>query len=116
MDDEDEEGYSDVGDDEDDDECPGDVSFNMTGKEDPDFSPGIDALKKEAAALPTRRSSRLVIPFLLTINLLLTAPPPPPPSSNKPPPSNKPFQGKKVNKPPSLLNTLPSPDYSSLIN
>ena len=106
MDDEDEEGDSDVGDDEDDDECPGDVSFNMTGEEDPDFSPGIDALKKEAATLPTRRSSRLVIPFLLTINLLLTPPPPP---SYKPPPSNKPFQGKKVNKPPSLLNPLPSP-------
>ena len=75
LDDEDEEGDSDVGD-EDDDECPGDVSFNMTGKKDPDFSPGIDAVKKEAAALPTRRSSRLVIPFSLTINLLFYPPPP----------------------------------------
>ena len=103
LDDEDDEGDSDVGD-EDDDECPGDVSFNMTGKEDPDFSPGIDAVKKEAAALPTRRSSRLVIPFSLTINLLFY----PPPHSHNPSPSNKPFQGKKVSRPPSLL-TLPPP-------
>ena len=79
MDDEDEEGDSDVGDDEDDDECPGDVSFNMTGKEDPDFSPGIDALKKEAAALPTRRSSRLVnYSFFADHKSSVNTPPPPP--------------------------------------
>ena len=74
LDDEDEEGDSDVGD-EDDDECPGDVSFNMTGKEDPDFSPGIDAVKKEAAALPTRRSSRLVIPFFAYVKYSILSPP-----------------------------------------
>ena len=45
-------------DEDDDEEYSGDVSFNMTGKEDPDFSPGIDSLKKAAASLPTRRSSR----------------------------------------------------------
>ena len=91
LDDEDEEGDSDVGD-EDDDECPGDVSFNMTGKEDPDFSPGIDAVKKEAAALPTRRSSRLVIPFSLTINLLFY----PPPSKITPLPLISLFRGRQL--------------------
>ena len=93
LDDEDEEGDSDVGD-EDDDECPGDVSFNMTGKEDPDFSPGIDAVKKEAAALPTRRSSRLVIPFSLTINLLFY--PPPPTTHITPLPLISLFRGRKL--------------------
>lgn len=44
--------------DDDDDEYSGDVSFNMTGKEDPDFSPGIDSIKKTAASEPVRRSSR----------------------------------------------------------
>ena len=40
------------------------------------------------------------------------------PLSNKPPPSNNPpfFQGKKVNKPPSLLGPPPTPNYSPLIN
>ena len=90
LDDEDEEGDSDVGD-EDDDECPGDVSFNMTGKEDPDFSPDIDALKKEAAALPTRRSSRLVFLFSLMINLLFY----PPPSQITPLPLISLFRGRK---------------------
>ena len=53
------EDESDIGDDEDDDdEYPGEVLFNMTGKEDPDFSPGVDALKKNTTSLPTRRSSR----------------------------------------------------------
>ena len=93
LDDEDDEGDSDVGD-EDDDECPGDVSFNMTGKEDPDFSPGIDAVKKEAAALPTRRSSRLVIPFSLTINLFFY--PPPPPTHITPLPLISLFRGRKL--------------------
>ena len=45
-------------DDEDNDEYSGDVSFNMTGKEDPDFSPGIDSIKKAAASQPVRRSAR----------------------------------------------------------
>ena len=43
-----------------------------------------------------------------------------PPLSNKPPSSNSPppFQGKKVNKPPSIFSSdpLPSPNYSTLIN
>ena len=57
-------------------------------------------------------------PYPLTVILLLILPPPP---SNKPLPSNKPpsFQGKKVNKPPSSLlssRSLPSLNYSSLIN
>ena len=51
-------------DEDDDEEYSGDISFNMTGKEDPDFSPGIDSLKKAAASLPTRRSSRWLIPIL----------------------------------------------------
>ena len=40
------------------------------------------------------------------------------PLSNKPPPSDNPpfFQGKKVNKPPSLLGPPPTPNYSPLIN
>lgn len=45
-------------DDEEDEEYSGDVSFDMTGKEDPNFSPGIDSIKKAAASQPTRRSSR----------------------------------------------------------
>lgn len=91
LDDEDEEGDSDVGD-EDDDECPGDVSFNMTGKEDPDFSPGIDALKKEAAALPTRRSSRLVIPFFAYDKSSILSPP----SQITPLPLISLFRGRKL--------------------
>lgn len=54
----DEEDEDEADGDDDDDEYSGDVSFNMTGKEDPDFSPGIDSLKKTAASQPVRRSSR----------------------------------------------------------
>lgn len=65
------------GDDDDDDEYSGDVSFNMTGKEDPDFSPGIDSLKKIAASPPVRRSSRWVhtsqIPSSSTVTFLYTS-------------------------------------------
>ena len=43
---------------EEDEELSGDVSFNMTGKEDPNFSPDIDSIKKAAASQPVRRSSR----------------------------------------------------------
>ena len=55
-------------------------------------------------------------PYPFTAILLLILP-----LSNKSPPSNKPpsFQGKKVNKPPSSLlssRSLPSLNYSSLIN
>ena len=55
-------------------------------------------------------------PYPFTAILLLILP-----VSNKSPPSNKPlsFQGKKVNKPPSSLlssGSLPSLNYSSLIN
>jgi len=55
----DEEDEDDIDDaDDEDDAYSGDVSFNMTGKEDPDFSPGIDSIKKAAASQPVRRSSR----------------------------------------------------------
>ena len=57
--------------DDDEDECPGDVSFNMTGKEDPDFSPGIDSIKKAAASQPVRRSARLLNCPILTAILCL---------------------------------------------
>ena len=58
ADDEDEDESEDDNDEEEDDEFSGDVSFNMTGKEDPNFSPGIDSIKKAAASQPVRRSSR----------------------------------------------------------
>ena len=60
LDDEEDEDDVDEADDEDDDndEYSGDVSFTMTGKEDPDFSPGIDSIKKAAASQPVRRSAR----------------------------------------------------------
>ena len=57
-DEEDEDDIDEADGDDGDDEYSGDVSFNMTGKEDPDFSPGIDSLKKTAASQPVRRSSR----------------------------------------------------------
>lgn len=57
-DEEDEDDINEADDEDDDDEYSGDVSFNMTGKEDPDFSPGIDSIKKTAASEPVRRSSR----------------------------------------------------------
>ena len=57
ADDEDEDEIADE-DDEEGEEYSGDVSFNMTSKEDPNFSPGIDSIKKAAASQPIRRSSR----------------------------------------------------------
>jgi len=58
IDDEDENESDDDNDEEEDEEFSGDVSFNMTGKEDPNFSPDIDSIKKAAASQPVRRSSR----------------------------------------------------------
>ena len=58
IDDEDENESDDDNDEEEDEEFSGDVSFNMTGKEDPNFSPDIDSIKKTAASQPVRRSSR----------------------------------------------------------
>ena len=58
ADDEDEEEFDQDDNDEDDDEHCGDVSFNMTGKEDPNFSPDLESIKKAAASQPVRRSSR----------------------------------------------------------
>ena len=55
--DEDESDYNNE-EEEEDEELSGDVSFNMTGKEDPNFSPDIDSIKKAAASQPVRRSSR----------------------------------------------------------
>lgn len=43
---------------DDDEEHLVDVSFNMASKEDPNFSPGIDSLKKACSSQPIRRSSR----------------------------------------------------------
>jgi len=58
IDDEDENESGDNNDEEEDEEFSGDVSFNMTGKEDPNFSPDIDSIKKAAASQSVRRSSR----------------------------------------------------------
>ena len=58
ADDEDENESDDDNDEEEDEKFCGDVSFNMTGKEDPNFSPDIDSIKKAAASQPVRRSSR----------------------------------------------------------
>lgn len=59
ADDEDEDEFeNDNDDDEEEEEYSGDVSFNMTGKEDPDFSPDIQSVKKTPASQPVRRSSR----------------------------------------------------------
>ena len=60
ADDEDEDESDDDNDDEEDEEfsCDVHVSFNMIGKEDPNFSPEIDSIKKAAASQPVRRSSR----------------------------------------------------------
>ena len=59
ADDEEEDEVDDENDDEEDDEeFSGDVSFNMTGKEDPNFSPDIGSIKKAAASQIVRRSSR----------------------------------------------------------
>ena len=46
---------------DDDEEHLVDVSFNMASKEDPNFSPGIDSLKKACSSQPIRRSSRWVL-------------------------------------------------------
>lgn len=43
---------------DDDEEHLVDVSFNMASKEDPNFSPGTDSLKKACSSQPIRRSSR----------------------------------------------------------
>lgn len=43
---------------DDDEEYLVDVPFNMASKEDPNFSPGIDSLKKACSSQPIRRSSR----------------------------------------------------------
>lgn len=70
ADDEDEDEFEEDDNDDDEDEaCSGDVSFNMTGKEDPDFSPDIESIKKAAASQPVRRSSRLPL-FFCVIKLL----------------------------------------------
>lgn len=58
ADDEDEDESDDDNDEEEDEEFSGDVSFNMTGKEDPNFSPEIVSVKKAGASQPVRRSSR----------------------------------------------------------
>lgn len=50
-DDEDDDESDDNNDEEEDEEFTGDVSFNMTGKEDPNFSPDIDSIKKAIKAL-----------------------------------------------------------------
>ena len=54
--------------------------------------------------------------YLSTVNALLGTPSQIAPPSITPPPSPTLFQGKKVNKPPSLLGPPPTPNYSSLIN
>ena len=46
---------------DDDEEHLVDVSFNMASKEDPNFSPGIDSLKKACSSQPIRRSLRWVL-------------------------------------------------------
>lgn len=43
---------------DDDEEYLVDVPFNMASKEDPNFSPGINSLKKACSSQPIRRSSR----------------------------------------------------------
>lgn len=58
TDDEDDDESDDNNDEEEDEEFIGDVSFNMTGKEDPNFSPDIDSIKKAVGSQPVRRSSR----------------------------------------------------------
>lgn len=59
TDDEDDDESDDNNDEEEEDEkFIGDVSFNMTGKEDPNFSPDIDSIKKAVGSQPVRRSSR----------------------------------------------------------
>ena len=58
ADDQDEDEFDDDNEEEEDEEFSGDVSFNMTGKEDPNFSPVLDSIKKAAASQPVRRSSR----------------------------------------------------------
>ena len=58
ADDEDEDEFEDDNDDDEEEEYSGDVSFNMTGKKDPNFSPDIQSVKKTPASQPVRRSSR----------------------------------------------------------
>jgi len=58
IDDEDDDESDDNNDEEEDEEFMGDVSFNMTGKEDPNFSPDIDSIKKAVGSQPVRRSLR----------------------------------------------------------
>ena len=59
---------------EDDDEYSGVVPFDETGKEDPNFSPGLDSINKPRSSHPIRRSSRFVVSLHYRVLVAPTSP------------------------------------------